>query len=666
MSDRQQDRRQAPAGAADLRKRAEAQAGAVDPVSLSLTAQTPEAIEQIFHELRVHQIELEMQNEELRTAQVKIEESQARYFDLYDLAPVGYVTVSENGLILEANLTAATLLGVKRGALVKQPLTRFILEEDQVTYYLHRKKLLKTGEPQRHELRLVRPDSSVFWAYLDATATAAKDPNAAPICRIVLVDITKRKQVEETLRMSEEKHREILEAMEEGYYEADLTGDLVFCNESFCKMTGYNYDELMGKSYKRFYNNPQAVFQAFNQVYLTGKSLTAIDFPAITRDGRTFHLELSISLHRNEQGEPVGFRGVVRDITERRQTDEKIRYLSYHDQLTGLYNRHFLEEEMARLNTKRQLPLTVIMADLNGLKLVNDTYCHDTGDEMLIAAATILKNSCREEDIIARWGGDEFVVLLPQTELKETRLICKRIQEGCECAFIEDVPMSIALGIAAKTSESKSFIETLQEAENDMYRQKLTERRSTKSTMVTSLLNTLAAKSFETEEHTRGMQKIAQIIGAKLNLPDSELHRLDLLITLHDIGKINISETILTKESSLTDDEWKAVKKHPEIGYRIAMATVDFAHVAEDILAHHERWDGTGYPQGLDETAISLLARITAIADAYEVMSNGRPYKKAMSKSEIIAEYKRCAGTHFDPELVKIFLSVMDSEEERP
>jgi diguanylate cyclase (GGDEF)-like protein/PAS domain S-box-containing protein len=426
-------------------------------------------------------------------------------------------------------------------------------------------------------------------------------------------------------------------------------------------MTGYSYDEIMGINYKRFYHNPQAVFQAFKQVYNTGVSVKAIDWPAITKDGRTFYLELSISLRQDEKGEPIGFRGVVRDITERRQADEKIRYLSFHDQLTSFYNRYFLLEEMERLNAKRQLPLTVIMADVNGLKLINDTYGHNKGDELLKTAAGIIKSSCREEDIISRWGGDEFVVLLPQTELKEARLICKRIQEGCNGAFIENIPMSIALGVATRTSESKSFIETLQEAEDNMYRQKLTEKRSAKSAMVTSLLNTLAEKSFETEKHTRGMQKIAQTIGLKLNLPDSELHRLDLLITLHDIGKINISETILNKEGSLTDDEWKTIRMHPEIGYRIAMATVDFSHVAEDILAHHERWDGTGYPQGLKERGISLLARITAIADAYEVMSNGRPYKKAMSKSEIIAEYKRCAGTHFDPELVKIFLSVIDS-----
>ncbi|MFO8191213.1 MAG: PAS domain S-box protein [Bacillota bacterium] len=648
-----------------------------------------------------------------------------------------------------------------------------------------------------------------------------------------------RYQAEEALKASEEKYREILSTIEDGYYEVDLAGNFVFFNDSFCKTLGYSRDELMQASYKKLYKNPQQVFQTYNRVYQTGIAEKAADWPVTTKDGQEIFIEVSITLRRDEAGNQIGFRGIARDVTERRLAEEKLRkyeelqqlmmhlaterinvplkkvdqainemletvgkftkadrvyifkhdydrrvtsntyewctegitpeidnlqatpldyfpdileahqkgevvhipdiarmpadhamhplfkaqgiqsmimlpifsedintgfvgfdavkqkrvftkqeinllkalaeiisnvlerqktetnihYISFHDQLTGLYNRYFLGEEIERFNTKRQLPLTVIMADLNSLKLVNDTYGHETGDQLLKTAANILRNSCREEDIIARWGGDEFVVILPQTEERDAQLICKRITEGCRGTFVKDVPVSIALGLATKTSETTNPLETLQEAENDMYRQKLTGSRSTKSALVTSLLNTLAEKSFETEKHTRGIQTIAQKIGTKLNLPDSELHRLDLLITLHDIGKINISEGILTKKSSLTDDEWAVIKKHPEIGCRIAMATEQFAHVANDILAHHERWDGTGYPKGLKENSIPLLARIVAIADAYEVMSSGRPYKKAMSKNEIIAEYKKCAGTHFDPELVKIILPIIEADE---
>jgi len=656
---------------------------------------------------------------------------------------------------------------------------------------------------------------------------------------IVLHDITERKLAEKALKVSEKKYREILSTIEEGYYEVDLAGNFVFFNDSLCKVLGYKRDELKKASYTKFYENPQEVFITYNRVFRTGKTEKAADWPVITGDGQKVFVELSITLRRDEAGNPIGFRGIARDVTERKLAEEKlheyeklqqllmkmatecinvplekvdqtinemlkavgeftkvdrvyifkhdynrrvtsnthewcsegitreidnlqdfpferfidyleahqkgevvnipdvaemhtnhslrpifeaegirsmimlplfcenintgfvgfdavkqkmafteqeisllkvlaeitsnvltrqktetnIRYISFHDQLTSLYNRYFLEEEMARIDTARQLPLAVIMADLNGLKLVNDAYGHNIGDEMLKTATNIIRNSCREEDIISRWGGDEFVVLLPQTAAEEARLICKRITEGCQNAYVEGVPVSIALGMASKTSAAKSLVETLREAEDEMYKHKLTESLSTKRVVLATLLNALAEKSFETEEHTKKMQKTAQKIGVKLNLPDNELNRLDLLISLHDVGKINIAEDILTKKGSLTDDECKTIKTHPEIGYRIAMATEEFSHVAEEILTHHERWDGLGYPRRLKGKDIPLLSRITAIADAYELMSHGRPYKKAMSKNKIIAEFRRCSGAHFDPELVEIFLSILEADE---
>ena len=501
----------------------------------TLSDMSPEQKRQIIHELRTHQIELELQNEELRRAQIQLDASRARYFDLYDLAPVGYCTVSRKGLILEANLTAAELLNVSRNEMVHQPVSRFILKEDQDIYYLHRKRLFETAVPQVCELRMIRADGSHVWVRLDATA--AQEENGTTVFRVTLSD-----------------------------------------------------------------------------------------------------------------------------ITERRKADEKIRYLSFHDSLTGLYNRAYLEEEMKRLNTERQLPIGVIMVDLNGLKLVNDIYGHTAGDEMLSAAATVLRKSCRKEDIIARWGGDEIVILLPQIRADDERTVYKRIKDRCRQTYVKNVQLSMALGLSIMDSMEKGLKTTLREAEDYMYQQKFAQGRNDRGTVLTALLKSLGEKSFETEEHTRNMQHVALKIAEKRGLSESDLSRLRLLITLHDIGKINLPREILTKKGPLTADEWEMIKKHSEMGYRTARATVKFAHLAEDILAHHERWDGRGYPRGLQGKEISLLARIVSIADAYEVMTNGRPYKKAMPKDKIIAELKRCAGTQFDPVLVEILLSVLDEE----
>ena len=220
-----------------------------------------------------------------------------------------------------------------------------------------------------------------------------------------------------------------------------------------------------------------------------------------------------------------------------------MRHLSFHDQLTGLYNRHYLEEEMKRLDTPRQLPIGIIMADLNGLKLTNDTYGHDTGDEMLRKATLILKGACRKEDIFARWGGDEFVLLLPQINEDILFNIGKRIKYLGSETKVRDIPISIAIGKAIKNEPAESLIETLKKAEEEMYRQKAIESRSTKNAILEALMEALAANSFETKEHTRNMQALAFKIGEKYGLSDSEQIRLNLLITLHDIGKINIRKS---------------------------------------------------------------------------------------------------------------------------
>jgi PAS domain S-box-containing protein len=200
------------AQAAELRRRAEEIHRGKAPLSPENSEiLSPEEMRRTLHELHVHQIELEIQNEELRRSQEELDAARERYFDLYDLAPVGYCTLSEKGLILEANFTAATLLGVARGALVKQPISRFIHKEDQVIYYLHRKKLFETGEPKACELRMLKKDGTAFWVRLEATAV--QDAAGVPACRVLLSDITERKQAGDVLRESEATVRKKLNAI---------------------------------------------------------------------------------------------------------------------------------------------------------------------------------------------------------------------------------------------------------------------------------------------------------------------------------------------------------------------------------------------------------------------------------------------------------------------
>ncbi len=287
-------------------------------------------------------------------------------------------------------------------------------------------------------------------------------------------DISERIKAEKELKESEEKYREVLATIEDGYYEVDLNGKITACNRAAARMLGYETDQLIGISYITLCKDSGYLFKKFNEAFKTGEAQFSISADMYHKNGELLCVELSLSLTRDKDGRIIGFRGLGRDITERVLYEKQLRYLSFHDQLTGLYNRLYFENELARLNNSREYPISIIAIDVDDLKVVNDSSGHAAGDELLKACAGAVKNSLRNSDLLARHGGDEFVAILPGTDYTTCSEIVKRISMHIETLnhLKTSTPLSISIGFATAAAQENDLSKTLKEADDLMYRHK--------------------------------------------------------------------------------------------------------------------------------------------------------------------------------------------------
>lgn len=395
-----------------------------------------------------------------------------------------------------------------------------------------------------------------------------------------------------------------------------------------------------------------------DQIVIASQKPLAFQETFVNENGHEEILETIKTPVFDKDGKIWGIVGVVRDITAQKLLEDKLRYYSYTDTLSGLYNRAYFNEILAQMVEEEVFPIGFILGDLDGLKIVNDTLGHLSGDKLIQETAKQLQAVSPEKAMIFRWGGDEFVILLPHSNEVECESLIQRMITACETCECENVKLSMSLGYSLFNSKADNIDQVMQATENKLYRQKMLNGKSLRSSILSSLLDSLESKNIETRAHADRVVSSCLAIGKALNLDTTHLDELTLVAKLHDIGKIGIPEPILLKPEKLTKEEFEIIKMHSEKGYRLTILFPELSHIARGILTHHEKWDGSGYPLGLKGLEIPLVSRIVSVADAYDAMTNDCIYAQTKSKEEALEEIKHCAGTHFDPHIVAIFANL--------
>jgi diguanylate cyclase (GGDEF)-like protein len=349
---------------------------------------------------------------------------------------------------------------------------------------------------------------------------------------------------------------------------------------------------------------------------------------------------------------------VLTDITSEILNKQKLEHLYYFDSLTDLHNRAYVEKIIPIIKKEKKYPVGVIFGDMNGLKFTNDVYGHEKGDQLLKTLSNILKQSCWCDEIIIRWAGDEFLVIVLNASIEILKMICSRIKSSCQNIRWDPVGPNISLGYALQNSEEFDFGELFKLSEKEMYKNKIHESPEVKRQIILGMKKILEKKYLISQKHIERVRDltIKTFEMGEFLLTPTEMNNVEMASILHDIGKILIPVEILNKQTKLSEEDWKLIKSHSEIGYRMAQSINELG-IANTILYIHEKWDGSGYPEGLIGEQIPFASRVIALAEAFDVMTHEQPYKNAISIEEAVEEIRRCSGTQFDPDLAKLFIN---------
>lgn len=582
---------------------------------------------------------------------------------LLNSSPIGIYMV-QDGRFLTVNPKFEELTGYSQDELLGSSSLRLVLPEDEPLVRKNAARMLRGERSSPYEYRIVKKGGAIRW--IVETVTSIQHQGRRAVLSNFM-DITERKNAEEELRQSEEKYRTIFEATGTAIAILEEDGFISLLNTESEKLFGISKEAVEGKLNWREFVAPEDVERMEEHHRLSEtrpySSPRRYECRLVDRMGKPIDVIINVGIISGTRKRVVS----IQDITERKQMEEQLKYLSLNDPLTGLYNRVYFEEEMRRMEGGRFAPIGIIVCDLDGLKLVNDTMGHDAGDVMLLTAAGLIKRFFRDSDVVARIGGDEFSVILPCSPWTVVENACRRIRDAVETYNLNQpqLPLSLSIGMAVSNDATVSMADLFKEADNNMYREKLNQGQKARRAIIQTLWRDLEKREFVTAGRTGYLQRLVTRLAKAMGLSERSVTDLRLLAQFHDIGNIGIHERIFLKPDIFTLEERLEMQRHCEIGHRIAQSSPELVPIADWILKHHEWWNGGGYPLGLKGREIPLECRILAVTAAYQAMVSDRPYRKALSHEDAVKELKELAGTQFDPRVTKKFIQVLNQEPEQ-
>lgn len=591
----------------------------------------------------------------IRRTEEELRQSEEKYRTLVERANDGIIII-QDGIINYANSRMADLDGSSVEQLVGTAYTDHIYpSEIPKLTEMYRRRMSGDKVSSSYDTILRRRDGSPAPSQISAAIISYR---GKPADLVIIHDISEMKKKEEILRRSAYELRTLVDNSPDLIFRVNGSMRYEEVNSAYERLTGIPKERFIGKTNEELGMPSQMVEfwqNALLRVLESGQEYS-MEFEMTSLFGkRYFATRLIPEFIKSGRVETVLV--IARDITDRMHAESQLRYVSFHDKVTGLYNRAFFEEELRRIDTERELPLSIIMGDINNLKLINDVFGHEEGDKLLKTISESLSKACRNNDIIARWGGDEFSIILPKTSLSTANEILLRINQISSESQMTAIKPSIALGISVKEKRDQNIYQVVRQAEQAMYDNKLANSKQEEKSVMSSLFAMARERTGDFDLHIDRGYGLARLFGKELGLDEGQMKSLLLLIETHDIGTALIPQKTLAKPSPLTQEEWEFIKRHSEVGARIVMAFPDTAKVSDEIISHHENWDGSGYPHALKGKDIPFLSRVFALIESYDVITHPRRYARTFTRQEAIEEIGQKSGVQFDPELTDIFIN---------